>query len=160
MRKSKALFRVLDEDTYLYSFPFPSPENGGGVLIKKVRTNVLNILDIRTNVLYTITMIVQQESKMQEDKQNKPTLSLLLAIKDIQPYEANSYSEVVKESGNVVTIRRVYFYNEEWSRTFIVHRVLIPESEYVPDRTTPIPFSETLEMMSDSIGETSQNSSR
>lgn len=97
---------------------------------------------------------------MQGDYKEKLSLSVLLAVKGLQPYEANSYSEVVKESGNVVTIRRVYFYNEEWSRTFIVHRVLIPESEYVPDRTTPIPFSETLEMMSDSIGETSQNSSR
>lgn len=79
---------------------------------------------------------------MQGDKRAKPTLSLLLAIKGVQPYEPNSYSEVVKEDGNVVTIRRVYFYNEAWSRTFIVPRNLIPEDEYVPDRTTPVSLKE------------------
>lgn len=79
---------------------------------------------------------------MQGDKRVKPTLSLLLAIKSVQPYEPNSYSEVVKEDGNVVTIRRVYFYNEEWSRAFIVPRNLIPEDEYVPDRTEPVSLKE------------------
>lgn len=93
---------------------------------------------------------------MQEDRRNKPTLSLLLAIKGIQPYEANSYSEVIKEAGNIVTVQRVYFNNEEWSRTFIVPRTLIPEDEYVPDRTEPAPFTES----SNLINETPQKVSR
>lgn len=46
------------------------------------------MLDNYGNFHYTITMIVQQESKMQEDKRN--TLTLPLVSNDIQPLNANA----------------------------------------------------------------------
>lgn len=130
MRKSKALFRVLDEDTYLYSFPFPSPENGGGFLIKKVRTNVLNILDIRTNVLYNITMIVQQESKMQGDYKEKLSLSVLLAVKGLQPLEMNCIDHVFKVDKRHLHIRRWYNGDFACYRDFTIPKGSISQYEY------------------------------
>ena len=82
-----------------------------------------------------------------QDKERKPNLSMLLAIKGLQPLEANSYSEVIDEKDGTVFIRRVYFYNDDWCRVFQVKRSDVPEGSYEPDRTTPVSFAEISELI-------------
>lgn len=90
-----------------------------------------------------------------QDKERKPNLSMLLAIKGLQPLEANSYSEVIDEKDGTVFIRRVYFYNDDWCRVFQVKRSDVPESAYVPDRTTPVSLAEINSLIYETYEKTS-----